>query len=338
MQQIIDSIRKNSFLVLGRAGMDLYPDPPGTKTEEAQQFFSCLGGSSANIAVALVKHGAQASLVTSVSQDAIGRFVINELDKYNVDRTFVRSVGGEARTSLAIVETRIEDHQSVIYRNGAADFDMAPEDLDPIDFAHYGALIATGTALAAEPSRTATFDAFKRAKAAGIPVILDLDYRPYSWVSAQDAAQTYSTAGELSDIIIGNDEEFGFMAGDYDQGLNKARNLAHANTPGTPGRLVIYKMGPQGAITITDTEEIQTGIYPVEALKPTGAGDSFMGGFLAGLAAGHDLKDCVLRGSACASIVVGRVGCAPAMPTPDELETFLASHPGPVTSALSAAS
>jgi 5-dehydro-2-deoxygluconokinase len=36
----------------------------------------------------------------------------------------VRSVGGEARNSLAVVETTIEDHQSVIYRNGAADFEM----------------------------------------------------------------------------------------------------------------------------------------------------------------------------------------------------------------------
>jgi 5-dehydro-2-deoxygluconokinase len=37
----------------------------------------------------------------------------------------------------------------------------------------------------------------------------------------------------------------------------------------------------------------------------------------------------VLRGSAAAAIVVGRVGCAPAMPTPRELDAFLAAHPGP---------
>jgi 5-dehydro-2-deoxygluconokinase len=64
-------------------------------------------------------------------------------------------------------------------------------------------------------------------------------------------------------------------------------------------------------------------------LKPTGAGDSFMGGFVSGLAAGYDLKTAVLRGSACASLVVSRVGCAPAMPTPTELDAFLNTHPGP---------
>ena len=43
----------NSFLVIGRAGMDLYADPPGTRIEEATRFTAALGGSSANIAVAL---------------------------------------------------------------------------------------------------------------------------------------------------------------------------------------------------------------------------------------------------------------------------------------------
>ena len=85
-------------------------------------------------------------------------------------------------------------------------------------------------------------------------------------------------------------------------------------------------MGEKGAVTITADDEFKTGIYPVEALKPTGAGDSFMGGFIASLANGYPLKDAVLRGSACASIVVSRVGCAPAMPTPSELDTFLAAN------------
>ncbi|MBT6099397.1 MAG: permease, partial [Marinovum sp.] len=40
-------IKGNNFVIIGRAGMDFYPDPPGTKTEEASQFFAALGGSSA---------------------------------------------------------------------------------------------------------------------------------------------------------------------------------------------------------------------------------------------------------------------------------------------------
>jgi len=312
------------FVCIGRAGMDFYPDPPGTKTEEATHFFSCLGGSSANICVAINKQGGRTALVTSVSDDAIGRFCLNELDRYGINRDHVKSVGGEFRNSLAVVESRIEDHQSVIYRNGAADFQMTKADIDSVDFSAYSALITTGTVLAAEPSRTAAFYGFEKARDAGIPLIFDIDYRPYSWPSAEDAAKTYSKAGALCDVIIGNDVEFGFMAGDYDAGLDKARELAKQGAS-----IVVYKMGEEGAITFSGDEEIKTGIYAVDALKPTGAGDSFMGGLIASLASGHSLKDAVLRGSASASIVVSRVGCSAAMPTTEELNTFLSEHTGP---------
>lgn len=322
----LERIGGNSFVVLGRAGMDMYADPPGAKVEDAAQFTTALGGSSANISVAITRHGGQAALVTCVSDDAIGRFTLNQLDRYGIDRSHVRPVGGEARNSLAVVETRLEDTQSVIYRNGAADFEMTTEDVAAVDYTRYAALITTGTVFAAEPSRSATFHAFDLARAAGLPLVFDVDYRPYSWPTAKIASETYSRAAAMCDVIIGNDVEFGFMAGDYHKGLDKARALA-----ATTAQIVIYKMGEEGAITITRDDEFRTGIYPVQALKPTGAGDSFMGGFIAALAAGLTLRDAVLRGSACAAIVVGRVGCAPAMPTPAELEAFLSSHPGPTT-------
>ncbi len=218
---------------------------------------------------------------------------------------------------------RLEDFQNVIYRNGAADFQVTPEDMDRVDYPAYGALITAGTVFAAEPSRSATFRAFENARAAGLPVIFDIDYRPYSWPSPAVAAEVLSRAGEESDLIVGNDEEFGFMAGGIDKGLDKARALAAA------GRMVIYKMGSDGAVTFAGGEEIRTGIYPVAAIKPNGAGDSFMAGFLAGLAEGRPVREAVLRGSACAAMVVARPGCAPAMPTTDALDAFLADHPGP---------
>lgn len=322
--QLCDKLSRNSFVVLGRAGMDFYPDPPGTKTEDALQFTAHLGGSSANICVALTKLGSKAGLVTCVSDDAVGRFCLNQLDNYEVDRTHVRSIGGEFRNSLAVSESRVEDHQTVIYRNGAADFQMERADVSNVDYARYGALITTGTVFAAEPSRDAAFHAFDLAQKAGCPLIFDVDYRPYSWSSAAEAADVYSRAGALCDVIIGNDVEFGFMAGDYARGLDKARELIHNGAS-----VVVYKMGEKGAITLTSAGEIHTGIYPANALKPTGAGDSFMGGFIASLAAGMEIKPSILRGSACASMVVSRVGCAPAMPTFAELNAFLASSSEP---------
>lgn len=319
-------LAERNFLIIGRAGMDLYADPPGTRTEAATRFITALGGSSANIAVALTRQGCRAALVTRVSDDVIGRFCLNELDRYDVDRRHIRATAGEARNSLALVETRIQDCQSVIYRNGAADFTMTVADVEAVDYRGFAALVTTGTVLAAEPSRSAAFRAFDLARAAGLPLIFDIDYRPYSWPSAQVASEVYARAGALCDVIVGNDLEFGFMAGHPDHGLDAARALVRHGA-----QIVVYKMGEKGAITLTPDGEFATGIYPTEALKPTGAGDSFLGSFLAGLAAGLPLRAAVLRGSAAAAMVVARVGCAPAMPTQAELDAFLADHPGPTS-------
>ena len=170
--------------------MDLYADPPGTRIEEALQFSAALGGSAANIAVAITKLGGTASIVTAVSDDAVGRYTVNQLRRYGVGTAHVRAESGEARNSLAVVETLNDNCQSVIYRNDAADFHIGGNDVQNIDYADFGALIITGTCLAVEPSRTTSFLAIELARKAGLPVILDVDYRPYSWASAEDAAGT----------------------------------------------------------------------------------------------------------------------------------------------------
>lgn len=323
MPSLMEAIRGNRFIVFGRAGMDMFATPPGTKAEMATTFESGLGGSSANICAGLCKLGAASGLVTSVSDDAVGRFCLNQLRRYGVDTENCRSVGGEYRTSLAVYESTTDDFQLVIYRNGAADFQVTGDDVDRVRYDEWSALVTAGTVFAAEPSRGATFRAFDNAKAAGLPVIFDIDYRPYSWPSAAVASEVLTRAGEASDMIVGNDEEFGFMAGGNEKGLDKARELAAG------GRLVIYKMGSEGAVTFFEDQEIRTGIYPVTAVKPNGAGDAFMAGLLAGIANGQGLRDAVLQGSACAAIVVSKPGCAPSMPDPDRLAEFLATHPGP---------
>ena len=69
----------NRWLALGRAGLDLYADPPGTRVEEARAFFPALGGSAANVAAGIARLGGSAALLTTLSSDAVGRFVFNEL-------------------------------------------------------------------------------------------------------------------------------------------------------------------------------------------------------------------------------------------------------------------
>src|SRR5262249_6329700 len=151
--------------------------------ELAEHFGSDVGGSAANIAVALARQGVRVALISPLSDDAVGRFVRATLDRYGVDTSRCRAVAGGYRTSLALAETRASDCEVVIYRNGAADFQLAAVDVDQDFVASASVLIVTGTALAVEPSRGAAMQAIDSARAAGTFVAFDIDYRPYSWTS-----------------------------------------------------------------------------------------------------------------------------------------------------------
>ena len=313
----LKKIKENKFLIIGRAGVDIYPDPPGTKTENATHFVTHLGGSSANITVALNKLGANCQLLTSVSDDALGRLSINQLKSYNVDTSLITFKKDESRISFAIVESRVEDHQSIIYRNKASDLLMNKEDIDAVNFKNFSCLIFTGTCLASDPSRSAIFYAIKKAKENNIPIVLDIDYRPYTWSSDKEASEIYIKASKNCDILIGNDDEFGILANDYNKGFQYAKELAKELS------IIIYKKGEKGSITFYDNKQIKKGIFPVKALKPTGAGDAFMGSFIGGLLNNKNIEESVEYGSASAAIVVTKVGCAPAMPTQNEIEEFM---------------
>ncbi len=320
MQRLWHRMRLGRFVVLGRVGMDLYADPPGTRIEDAAHYVSAIGGSAGNIAVALARQGMEAGLLSCLSDDAVGRYCRGELARYGVGTAHVRLVAGGVRTSLAVTETRAKGCQTVLYRNGAADFDLTEADVAAVDFAPLAALVVTGTALAAEPSRRAAMMAIDRARHAGALVVFDIDYRAYSWASRNQAAETCLIAADQADVVVGNDEEFALLAGDTD-GLALARHMARETA-----LLVVYKQGAAGSMTFTGDFGFTTGIYPVAAQKPTGAGDGFMGGLLAGLARGHTIDAAIRRGSATAAIVVSGIGCAPASPDEAMLETFLAQH------------
>ena len=152
MSALIDGIKKNDFIIVGRAGIDFFTDP-GVTVEDSERMTVDLGGSSANIGAGICKLGGKAALVTRVSDDSIGSYCINRLKHYGVDVTHVSTVGGEYRNSLAVYESVVEGHRNVIYRNGAADFQMDESDVSKVDYGRYGALITAGTVFAAEPSR-----------------------------------------------------------------------------------------------------------------------------------------------------------------------------------------
>ena len=303
---------------LGRAGMDLYPEPAGVITEQAESFTADMGGSAGNIAVALARQGMQAGLLTVFSQDQIGRFVMHKCAEYSVDTRYCRTQSGLCRNSLAIAETKPTDAAVVIYRNQAADLQLTAEDVLRVDYHLAGGLVITGTALSGEPSATAVSTAITAASEAGCPVIIDIDYRANAWATAEAAAERMAAEIARADIVVGNDDEFAVLdSGQKTKGLELARKFAR------DGQLVFYKMGEKGCLSFYKDKESRTGIYPVKLAKPFGAGDAFLGNVLARLGRDADIRAAVLQGSAAAALVVARTGCASAMPDADQLIAFM---------------
>ncbi|HVY21055.1 MAG TPA: 5-dehydro-2-deoxygluconokinase [Bauldia sp.] len=322
MKVPLDASRPLGAIVVGRAGMDLYPTPDGTRIEEATSFAAEIGGSAGNIAVAIARHGFRTALITCLSDDAVGRFVSAALARLSVDTGRCRLVKGDYRTSLALAETRKEDCSVVIYRNQAADLQLRADDFDPAQIASAAVLVVTGTALVGDPSRSAVMHALALARATNTFTILDIDHRAYSWPSNEVAAKVYLEAARLCDAVVGNDDEFALLASG--EPIAAAREFVAGG-----GNFAVLKKGAGGSTTLTSRGETDAGIFPVQVKKPFGAGDAFLGTLVAGLLSGADLQAAVVRSSAAAAFVVSRRGCAFAMPTPAELDQFIAEYPTP---------
>ena len=299
-------------LVIGRAGLDLYPMPPGTPTHEAITFLTDMGGSAGNIAVAMAKQGAQVALAAPVSDDPVGQFVRARIAEYGITHVQGRAVDRDARTSLALAELMPDSARTVIYRNTAADFGLTAADLAPWQGAPL--TVVTGTALAAEPSRGACLGAL----AAAAHGVLDLDYRPYSWAEGE-AAATYAAAAAAADTIVGNDEEFDILGAGANP-RDVATRLAAS------GKTVIFKEGAAGCTWMDGEGTHFVPAYTVDAMKPFGAGDAFLGVSLVALQRGETPAEALRQGAAAAALVVTRPGCASAMPGPEEVRAFRAQQ------------
>ena len=82
-----------------------------------------------------------------------------------------------------------------------------------------------------------------------IPVIMDIDYEAIYLGVTNYAKEIYNKASEKCSGIIGNDDEFAVLSGDYSKGLNYAKNLSSICD------LVIYKKGEKGSITYTEIKK-----------------------------------------------------------------------------------
>ncbi|MEC7941776.1 MAG: 5-dehydro-2-deoxygluconokinase [Pseudomonadota bacterium] len=311
-------------IVLGRAGVDLYAAEANTSMDQVSGFRKFVGGSAANIAIAMSRLGKHVGMISCVSDDPFGQYVLAYLDANGIDLSQISLDDKGSRTSVAFTEMKPEDCSVLIYRNGASDLTIKPENIDVDYIASSKVLVVTGTALSQSPSREAALLAIQYARRHNTLVVLDLDYRPYSWRHQVDAALYYQLAVGLSDIVIGNREEFNVMetlmhSGNQDDDVTAKHVLQHQHT-----QVVVVKAGELGCkVYCRDGTRFEQGIFRVKVNKPFGSGDAFAGALLSHLIAGGSLEEGVRLGSGAAAINVASDNCTEAMPTLDKLTSFL---------------
>ena len=141
-------------LAFGRLGVDLYPLQSGIGLEDVTSFGKFLGGTAANVSVAVARHGHRAALVSRVGDDPFGRYLQRELGRLGVDTGFV-AVDPTYPTPITFCEIAPpDDFPLYFYREPKApDLNLS---LDQLDFDAIRAariLWFTLTGLSQEPSR-----------------------------------------------------------------------------------------------------------------------------------------------------------------------------------------
>ncbi|MBY0064009.1 5-dehydro-2-deoxygluconokinase [Priestia aryabhattai] len=316
--------RELDFIAIGRLCIDLNANETQRPMEETKTFTKYVGGSPANIAIGAARLGLKTGFIGKVSDDQMGRFITDYLqkNKINTESIVVDKTG--AVTGLAFTEIKSPTDCSILmYRDNVADLKLDPTEVSEEYIKKSKALLISGTALAKSPSREAVFLALEYARKHEVVVFFDIDYRPYTWESEAETAVYFNLAAEKSDVIIGTREEFDMM--------EKLLNYKESNDQVTAERwfshhaqIVVIKHGGEGSITYTrDGESHRGGIFKTKVLKTFGAGDSYASAFIYGLMQGLEIPQAMRFGGASASIVISKHSCSDAMPTSVELFSFI---------------
>jgi len=144
-------------LTIGRSSIDLYSQNIGAAFEEIQGFDAFVGGSPLNIAVGCSRLGIKTSLLTAVGQDKVGSFILNFLNRENIDTSLIPTKAN-ARSSAVVLGIEPPDRfPLVFYRDNAADSQIDIDDVLRTQIERYEIVLLNGTALNKEPSRSACF-------------------------------------------------------------------------------------------------------------------------------------------------------------------------------------
>ena len=266
------------------------------ETLAASDHVTGLGGKGANQSVAAAQSGANVRHIGAVGPD--GADMVEKLAAFGVDTSHIGEVSAPTAHAIVMIDTNGEN-QIVIY-SGA----NRMQDANVIT--NCMAKAAPGDWLMLQNETSHQVHAAKAAKAAGLNVVYSA--APFDQAAVQDILP-------FTDLLIMNQVEADQLSQALDSPLAKLP-VAH----------ILITKGPGGADWHdTKTQEIVSiPAFSVTPVDTTGAGDTFAGYMVAGLAAGLSPQKAGRRAAAAAAISVTRNGTADAIPSLAEVEAFLA--------------
>lgn len=335
------SNRSYDVLAMGRSSIDLYSNDIGAPFPEIRSFAAYVGGCPTNISVGTRRLGLRSAPLTAVGDDPVGDFLLSFLEKEGVETRFISRKPGR-RTSAVILGIEPPDKFPLVYyRDHCADIALSIDDVLAAPIADSRVLVITGTGLSREPSRSATLFAAEQARAHGVKVILEIDFRPDQWHDARAFGVVTRSALRLVDVAIGTADEVKAAALQQEMTVSVEHSqVSDAHVSGDLARAVeaMLAAGPEALVMTRGREgttvyarggeAIEAAPFPVEVYNILGAGDAFASGFLYGYLKGWDWRRAARMGNACGAIVVTRHGCANFMPHEQEALAFIQERGG----------
>jgi ribokinase len=267
--------------------------PEPGETLASTSFNSGLGGKGANQSIAVAKAGGQVLHIGAIGAD--GGWLADRMADAGVDTRYLSVI--DVPTGHAIINVDDAAENVIVLFTGANR--ALTEEM--VNNALSGA--GVGDWLLLQNETNLGVYAAKTAKAKGMRV---------AYAAAPFDAEAAAAMLPVTDLLAVNHIEAAQ--------LSEALGVSAADLPVAQ---VLITRGADGATLQSGDEEISVDAFKVDPVDTTGAGDTFLGYFLAALDLGRSAKDALTFASAASAIQVTKVGAAVAIPTADEVETFL---------------
>lgn len=268
-----------SLITFGESMGIFVADGIGT-LEQARAFTLGIAGAESNVAIGVARLGGNATWLGRLGPDATGSLIATRLRSSGVR---VIAVPDDAFTGLMIRYRRSGQFIHADYhRAGSAGSRLTPADVPESEVRSAAVLHVTGiTPALSDTCRAAVFSAVETARAAGVTVSVDVNYRSKLW-SRFDAAPVLRDLVSRADVVFAGPDEAAIFVDSADPVEGLAR-LGPSE--------VIVKDGARGCAALIDGERDAVPALPVTAVDPVGAGDAFVAGYLADRLAGAAAKD-----------------------------------------------